>query len=453
MTDEPNDTESKDASDSPPPSKASDTQAAESQTTTDSKSESKAAEAAESKSESKPASDSPASKPADGDDVAVKAASKPAEPTDSKSESKHDDSPTPSKPAEATKSKDDGAKVESKDAAAVAKVESKDVAAKVESKDAPATIESKDATGESKNVAAKVESKNVASSAAKAESKDVAAKLDSKAVAAKVESKDVAAKVESKDASDTRPSDDDRPAEVPHFVDPEDSYATDARRPTSDYRVIAILLAIASIACLGYSAWSRHWLYNPRTRITASEYAFGPRGMFRCASTGACEEMSNRELADDFTAQIAEARHRAEYLPEGSNQDIQTMLWREATETADMLQTSPAFVPTAWIALVSIIVTAASLLVTLALALARKRVLLPIQPTTTALLGLIVGLVAGCVFVATKPGAAGFVGVSYGFWVFGAGTVLGLAAATLLNKHIRPVDLDLLEDSMDPEQF
>jgi hypothetical protein len=57
------------------------------------------------------------------------------------------------------------------------------------------------------------------------------------------------------------------------------------------------------------------------------------------------------------------------------------------------------------------------------------------------------------VFVAVKPGAAGFVGVSYGFWVFGGGCVLGLAAATLLNKHIRPLDVDLLEDSMDPENY
>jgi hypothetical protein len=51
-----------------------------------------------------------------------------------------------------------------------------------------------------------------------------------------------------------------------------------------------------------------------------------------------------------------------------------------------------------------------------------------------------VGLISGCVFVATKPGPAGMVGVGMSFWLFGAGVVMGIVGAQMLAKVIRPPD-------------
>jgi hypothetical protein len=62
-------------------------------------------------------------------------------------------------------------------------------------------------------------------------------------------------------------------------------------------------------------------------------------------------------------------------------------------------------------------------------------------------------LISACVFVATKPGGNGALGVGVGFWVFGGGAVLGIASAQLLARVIRPADPDLMADAMDPDQF
>jgi hypothetical protein len=62
-------------------------------------------------------------------------------------------------------------------------------------------------------------------------------------------------------------------------------------------------------------------------------------------------------------------------------------------------------------------------------------------------------MAAGCVFVATKPGPAGMLGVDLGFWAFGAGTVIGILGAQLLAKELRPPDPDLLADAMNPDDF
>ena len=63
---------------------------------------------------------------------------------------------------------------------------------------------------------------------------------------------------------------------------------------------------------------------------------------------------------------------------------------------------------------------------------------MPMAPTTLALLAIMAALVTGCVFVATKPGPGGFVGVGIAFWIFGAGAVMGIAGAQLLAKGEPP---------------
>ena len=59
-------------------------------------------------------------------------------------------------------------------------------------------------------------------------------------------------------------------------------------------------------------------------------------------------------------------------------------------------------------------------------------------------------MITGCIFVATKPGPLGFVGVSWSFWAFGAGTVVGIATAQMIAKLIRPIDPDLVGLPTDP---
>ncbi|MGH9883906.1 MAG: hypothetical protein ACREBE_00135, partial [bacterium] len=66
---------------------------------------------------------------------------------------------------------------------------------------------------------------------------------------------------------------------------------------------------------------------------------------------------------------------------------------------------------------------------------------------------IMIGLISGCVFVATKPGDVGTVGVAWSFWAFGIGSVAGIAGAQLLAKQIRPADPDLLQDAMNPDRF
>jgi hypothetical protein len=64
-------------------------------------------------------------------------------------------------------------------------------------------------------------------------------------------------------------------------------------------------------------------------------------------------------------------------------------------------------------------------------------------------LGLVLALVCGCIFVATKPAEAVSenMGVGWTFFVFGAAIVTGLIAVFPLNRQIRPIDEELGEAS------
>ena len=59
-----------------------------------------------------------------------------------------------------------------------------------------------------------------------------------------------------------------------------------------------------------------------------------------------------------------------------------------------------------------------------------------------ALIVLMLALIAATVFIKMKPGGATGVGAGPGFWVFGVACVLGIFAAQLASKLIRPIDPD-----------
>jgi hypothetical protein len=242
----------------------------------------------------------------------------------------------------------------------------------------------------------------------------------------------------------------------------------------SDHRVIAIVLALAAAGALGFASVSKKWLYNPVTIGTREEVGFGPRGLSKCnlrdaslrealdltgcvdeetftkagaTCSNGCLTMSNSTLIDVWQKELAGARKYAAENPEDSDAVAVAVRLEKAYHT------SSAFPIFGWVAMIACLLAALSLAVGAILVIARKRVAWPVMPTTTALLSLIVGLVAGPVFVALKPGPPGFVGVSHGFFAFGAGVIVGLAAALMINKLLRPYDPDLLEDAMRPEEF
>jgi len=192
-----------------------------------------------------------------------------------------------------------------------------------------------------------------------------------------------------------------------------------------NHRLIGIVLALVAGAALVYAAVSKQWLANGNVY---EQISFGLRDMSQCGSAfgeADCDHYSNSEF-------------------------VQHM--RDFGGTAEM-NTSGAFAPMGWITLVACLIAALGLLVAAALAIGGKKPDLPMSPSTLALLGIIVGIITGCVFIATKPGAVGFVGAGLSFWVFGGGCVLGIAAAQMLAKVNRPLDPDLMHDAMNADEF
>ncbi len=186
--------------------------------------------------------------------------------------------------------------------------------------------------------------------------------------------------------------------------------------PKKDTRQIAMLLAFAAAACMLFGAFSRQWLVNGNKYL---EYGFGLRSNFECSTSyddqKRCEDHPNSEVVDMF-------------------------------EKMDPKMASGAFVPTGWITFISILLAALGLLGAGAMAAAKRPMDLPVAPTTIGLLFSMIALITGCVFVATKPGPPGMVGVGLSFWLFGVGSVMGILGSQLLAKVNRPPDAEWTVD-------
>lgn len=194
-------------------------------------------------------------------------------------------------------------------------------------------------------------------------------------------------------------------------------------KPKSDNRMLAIGLAALAAALLIFAAFSRSWVARP----TPVDIGFGPMGCHNCAIFSGTDggDMSNGAFIERVR----------EMDPDSAR------------------TTSSAFAPMGWATFALCLISGLGLLAAAGLAYTKQRKDLPIAPTTVALLGLMASLITACVFVATKPGGAGFVGISMGFWAYGIGAVMGIAAAQMLAKLLRPVDPDLLDGAMSPDQY
>jgi len=193
-----------------------------------------------------------------------------------------------------------------------------------------------------------------------------------------------------------------------------------------DNRTLAIGLAVAAAALLLFAAFSKSWVARP----APIDIGFGPLGCHNCNIEEAGGGMSNFAFID--------------------------MLRDKATEmfgSDEQAHASGAFAPMGLASFVLLLLAGLGLLASAGLAAKKLRKDFPIAPTTVALLSLMLSLLTACVFVATKPGGAGFVGVSMGFWAYGIGAVMGIASAQMLAKLLRPVDPDLLDGAMSPDQY
>ena len=189
--------------------------------------------------------------------------------------------------------------------------------------------------------------------------------------------------------------------------------------PEQENRTAAIAVSLCAAAGLIFALFSRQWLVNG-----LGDELFGLREHASCSS---------HQCAVD------------------SNAAFVAMIQGVGGRMGDLA--SSAFSPAGWVTSATCALAALGLLVAAALALAGARPNLPISPSTIALLGAMAGLIAGCVFVATKPGEPGFIGIGMGFWVFGISSVAAIAGAQLLAKVNRPPDPDLMDDAMNPDQF
>jgi hypothetical protein len=212
-------------------------------------------------------------------------------------------------------------------------------------------------------------------------------------------------------------TDDIDPASRP--TAPDGSVDSDAVSPAAPpSRALALALAVVSAGCLVAACFSHRWLANRR----AGDFGYSLLSYEDCRSS--CEALSNFQVFDNASRMPFEEQRVARAFPVAGAVTFGILL-----------------------------VAAASLLVAAAIAAVQRRPNLPVFPTTIAFLAVMSGLVTGCVFVATKPGEAGSVGVGWSFWAFGIGSVAGIAGAQLLARLIRPADPDLLDDAMNPDQF
>ena len=189
-------------------------------------------------------------------------------------------------------------------------------------------------------------------------------------------------------------------------------------------RIVAILLAILAAGGLAVAAFAGKWLADS----TGDGSGFGLLELTKCRER--CVTVTNFELIDGINAEIARV------VKENKDRDPREQLPVPAKPWG-------GFPIVGWMAWLSCLLAAAGLLVAAALAIARKRIEWPVMPTTVVVLGLIIGMVTGCVFVATKPEAVELMGVGWTFGAFGGAVVLGIAAVFPLNRQIRPIDEEL----------
>lgn len=235
-------------------------------------------------------------------------------------------------------------------------------------------------------------------------------------------------------------------------IKPQDSLAMVMDPPKPERRVLALVLGIIAALGLGYGAISHNWLTTPRASADEN-YGFGPLGVEVCVPI--CASLSNFALADLIHEQEEQARAKYQaLLASGHASEMQMNdANREVLHAEARGRISGAFAVCGILAFIGSLVAAVSLAIACVLVLLRKRPDLPVMPTTTAILGLMLGIVGGCVFIAVKPPVSDDIVIAYGFWGFAGGSILGIASTLMLNRNLRPEDEEFAPGAMNADDF
>jgi hypothetical protein len=228
--------------------------------------------------------------------------------------------------------------------------------------------------------------------------------------------------------------------------------------PTAAARVLFTVLALVAAGALAFGLITQRWLVVDKQQLQVelgSNYlSWGPRHDLRvglrsmtiCFRDRTCTEIQNtdtpvawqRALVMHDRAPSTESLYDLVAAELGMISNLDTD--RAQTLARELLASSTGFAVWGWITFVGCALGLVSLVLTALIATTGKRIAWPVMPTTTAVLGLAVALICGCVFVVTRPGPGAYTTVEAGFWALGVGVVGGVVAAIKLSRMILRAD-------------
>ena len=199
-------------------------------------------------------------------------------------------------------------------------------------------------------------------------------------------------------------------------------------------RLTAVALAAMAIACLAYSAISPRWIASADNTAGAGLRASTTCFALKCEHRSLSESVEDlRRVVDQFIASTDDKTLAAMSPHERSAfNDQQHRVGRRAD----------LFIASGWVTTVAIGAVVVMLLISILFGIAGRMPRLPITPMTLAMLASLISLASGCALIVTNPWQPGMFGVSWGFWIFGAGDVLTLLAAPMMARALRHPDAD-----------
>ncbi len=184
------------------------------------------------------------------------------------------------------------------------------------------------------------------------------------------------------------------------------------------------MLALLAAGGLVAASMGRRWLTT-----ADGDAGIGLQTSESC-HRGSCEAIGNSEIVDEVAKRIEEIKEMNKKLPPREQMAVPKAAWG-------------GWPVVGMITFIALLLAATGLVGGAAVAIAGKRPVLPVMPTTLAVVGVLIGIITGCVFIATKPDSGMPLAVGWSFMAFGGGIVLALAAVFPLNRAIRPIDEEL----------
>jgi hypothetical protein len=203
---------------------------------------------------------------------------------------------------------------------------------------------------------------------------------------------------------------------------------TDIPMLKKEHRELGIGFAAAAGLALVIAALTHGWLVNPYM----GDIQMGLISTHMCETHDRCDSMTNFALMSNLREQAERDDTTIEHMQTEGRTEFSEMRTDSAAEV------SGAFAPAGLVTMIACIIGGLALMATAVLAYKKIRIALPLHLSTIALIGIMVSLIFGCIFIATKPGGIRGVGVGYSFWIFGIASVVGIIGAQILNKLVKP---------------